>query len=290
MAEALSLDGLPRLHGQQVEISSGRWLNINHLPGSGANAATVVFFCHGGGGNQDQWRLQWRTLQAQGYSLVAWDLLGHGLSDKPGAAHAYAWEALVRDYLDILERYASARNLLVGHSFGSGLTLSAAARWQSQAPTRPLQGLLLLGTQLQRPLGKSGLLKLPVWVLELLRPRLARGFRERAWHADTDPRLVAYEEALTRHNRLDVFKALVGGARWPSLEDLESLRLPIEILAGETDGLTPVEAGRALHRQLPGSRFEVLACGHQLMLEKPAQVNERLLALLQAGTSSVAHG
>lgn len=298
MTDVLSFDGLPRLQGQRIEISSGRWLNISHLPGHGAGAATVVFFCHGGGGNQDQWRLQWRALQAQGYSLVAWDLLGHGLSDKPKDPGAYAWDLLVDDYLRIVERYAGARNLLVGHSFGSGLTLSAAAQWQVEAP---LHGLLLLGSQLQRPLANSPLLKLPAWVLELLRSRLAKGFRAAAWHPETDPQLVAYEEALTRANRLDVFKALVAGARWPTLDQLARLAplaplaqptqparpgsapLAIHILAGETDGLTPPAAGRALHEHLPGSQFEVLGCGHQLMLEKPGAVNGHVLALLANG-------
>ncbi|MBD1552622.1 alpha/beta fold hydrolase [Pseudomonas typographi] len=280
MVEARSFDGLPRLHGQWVELSPGRRLNITHQPGSGINADTVVFFCHGGGGNQDQWRLPWRALQGLGYSLVAWDLLGHGLSDKPDAPEAYRWAALVDDYLRIVERYAGTRNVLVGHSFGSGLTLSAAAHWQEQARQPALSALLLLGSQLQRPLGKSPLLSLPVWLLALARPLLAKGFRERAWHPSTDPRLVAYEESLTRHNRLAVFKALVAGAQWPSVQALASLHLPIHILAGETDGLTPPEAGRALHEHLPGSQFEVLACGHQLMLEQPGEVTDRLLALL----------
>lgn len=125
--------------------------------------------------------------------------------------------------------------------------------------------------------------------MEVLRRCLAKGFRERARRADTEPRLVSCEEALPRHNRLDVFKATVGGARWPSLEDLESLQLPIGILAGETDDLTPVEAGRALHRQLPRWSFEVLACRHLLMLAKRAEGNQLFLASVQAGVSSLAH-
>lgn len=276
MVDALSFDGLPRIHGRRLEVSPGRWLNISHLQGSGVNAETVVFFCHGGGGNQDQWRLAWRALATQGYSLVAWDLLGHGLSDKPRSAQAYAWSALVDDYLQVLERHAGPRNLLVGHSFGSGLTLSALLQWQARADSAQVAGVVLLGTQLHRPLIKGGITRLPVWLLRLLRPRLAKGFRERAWHPQADPALVAYEERLAANNRLDVFKALLDGAQWPSPQAIATLQVPISILAGETDGLTPPPAGQALHEHIPGSSYAVLPCGHQLMLEQPRAVIEAI--------------
>lgn len=60
-----------------------------------------------------------------------------------------------------------------------------------------------------------------------------------------------------------------------------NLRLPVRILAGDSDGLTPAERGRALHERLVDSQFEVLErCGHQLMLERPEVVNRHLRELL----------
>ncbi|KAF1072579.1 MAG: hypothetical protein GAK45_00169 [Pseudomonas citronellolis] len=273
-------ESLPLVRGQTLEIRPGRHLDVAYRRGD-VQADTVVFFAHGGGGNKDQWREQWRDLAARGYSLVAWDLLGHGASRTPRADSAYAWSELVADQVAVLQRYAGRRNVVVAHSFGTGLSLSAlAARardgWQADAA-------LLLGTQAERPLPSGKLLRLPAWALELLRPILSSGFRERAWHASADPALVAYEEKLTRRNRLHVFKALIGQAAWPGADDLAQLRLPVGILAGDSDGLTPAERGRVLHERLPGSTFEVLAeCGHQLMLERPARVNQHLQQLLSA--------
>ncbi|WP_090266068.1 alpha/beta fold hydrolase [Pseudomonas panipatensis] len=64
---------------------------------------------------------------------------------------------------------------------------------------------------------------------------------------------------------------------------LELTRLPVRILAGDSDGLTPAERARPLHELLPGSLFEVLAsCGHQLMLERPQIVTRHLRELLTA--------
>lgn len=256
------------VRGERQEIRPGRHLSIAHHRGS-AQPDTVVFFCHGAGGNKDQWRLQWQALKAEGYSLVAWDLLGHGDSATPRKATAYAWDELVADYGAILHRYAGARNLIVAHSFGTGLSLSALLT----QPVVPVEAALLLGTQLYRPVSGGGLMALPAWLLEWLRPLLAKGFRERAWHASADPALVAYEEKLTERNRLFMFKALMKHAQWPPAELIPSLTLPVSVLAGDSDGLTPTSGGQALAAQLPDATFQVLEdCGHQLMLEKPDAV------------------
>lgn len=274
MPDAFDATGLPWVQGQPVEIRPGRWLNVSRHEG-GEHRDTVVFFAHGGGGNQDQWRQQWRALAALGYSLVAWDALGHGRSAKPRQADAYAWQALVDDQRAVLARFAGQRNVIAAHSFGTGLTLSAVL----DSPVA-VQGMLLLGTQLNRPLKPGGLLRLPAWALELLRPLLSKGFRDRAWDASADPQLIAYEESLTRHNPLYVFKGLIDGARWPSAAQLASLDLPVQVLAGRSDGLTPVAGGEALARALPNARFAVLEqCGHQLMLERPEAVTAALLTL-----------
>lgn len=267
---------LPIIRGQLLEIRPNRHLSITHHIGS-TQPDTVVFCCHGAGGNKDQWRHQWQALKAEGYSLVAWDLLGHGDSAKPRRAAAYAWAELVADYLEILKRYAGGRNLIVAHSFGTGLSLSALLA----RPAVPIEAALLLGTQLHRPVTGGGLMSLPAWILEWLRPLLAKGFRERAWHATADPALVAYEEKLTERNRLYMFKALMKNLRWPDADQVPTLVLPVSVLAGDSDGLTPASGGEALARQLPNADFQVLGeCGHQLMLEKPDAVLSAFYTLL----------
>jgi len=275
MTEFQSFGHLPLVRGELLEVRPGRRLSVAHRPGK-EKAGTVVFFCHGAGGNKDQWREQWQALGEQGYSLVAWDLLGHGESDKPRRAAAYAWDELVADVVALLRRFGGERNLIVAHSFGTGLTLSALLQVNS------VSGALLLGTQLHRPLSRGGLLALPAWILELIRPVLAKGFRERAWHPSVDPRLLAYEEKLTERNRLYVFKGMIQGVQWPEAQRVAQLTLPVQVLAGDSDGLIPASGGEALARQLPDARFQVLeACGHQLMLEKPQQVLAAFEQLLQ---------
>ncbi|WP_397459187.1 alpha/beta fold hydrolase [Pseudomonas asplenii] len=114
--------------------------------------STVLFFGHGGG-HKDQWRELWQALSDQGYSLVAWDLLGHGDSEKPRRPQTYAWSELVADQLEILGRYAARRNILVAHTFGTGLGLSALLERPRRLPQVTIDGALVLSTKLHCPLG-----------------------------------------------------------------------------------------------------------------------------------------
>lgn len=270
-------ENLPRVRGESMEIRPGRRISLAHSPGH-RYPQTVVFFAHGGGGNKDQWREQWRDLEEQGYSLVAWDLLGHGDSDKPRRAEDYAWDELVADQVEVLRRFAGERNVLAAHSFGTGLSVSSLLRLQAEGQGALIDAVLLLGTQLRRPLVDGGL---PSWLVRWFRPALSKGFRERAWHADADPELIDYEERLTRNNRMDVFKAMASQASWLPEHELGRLLLPVRILSGDSDGLTPAGRARALHKRLAHSQFEVLRhCGHQVMLEKPQIVNRHLRELL----------
>ncbi|MGY4535522.1 pimeloyl-ACP methyl ester carboxylesterase [Pseudomonas sp. TE3786] len=271
---------VPVVKGQRLEVRPGRFLNVTQR--AAAAHATTLFFAHGGGGNQDQWRYLWQDPRLAEYNLVAWDLLGHGTSETPGDANAYAWDELVADQLAIYQRFAGAQNVLVAHSFGTALTLSALVKLQSQQGLDGVAGVLLLGTQLQSPKGRSPLLKLPAWLLELLRPLLAKGFRDAAWHPQTDRGLVAYEEKLTERNKLHVFKALLGQTRWIPEEELAHITVPVHILAGEGDRLTPPEGARALQQKIPEAQLTVLErTAHQLMLERPDLVIEHLLRLAQ---------
>jgi abhydrolase domain-containing protein 8 len=278
-AAQVPANAAPIIHGEPVQVRPGRVLNLAHRPGSAG--APTLFFAHGGGGNKDQWRFLWQAPQLANYHLVAWDLLGHGASETPKQAQAYAWDELVADQLAIFDRFAGDQNVFIAHSFGTALTLSSLVKLAEQQRLSQVTSVLLLGTQLQSPRGRNPLLKLPTWVLQLLRPLLAKGFRDAAWHPQTDPGLIAYEEKLTERNQLHVFKALLNQTRWIPEADLQQLHVPIQILAGEGDRLTPPEGGRVLHEKLPDSRFAVLErTAHQLMLERPDAVLDYLLGLL----------
>lgn len=263
--------------GTPVEVRPGRSLSLSVYDG-GERADTAVFLCHGAGGNKNQWRNQWRLLTSLGYRVIAWDFAGHGETRSPRQAPVYAGAELVADYLTIVERYGAARNILVGHSYGSRLTLCVLIALQAQGRLSRIDRAMLLGAPPPiRTLGLGPIATWPLPLLVLMRPLLSRNFNKLAWHESADPALVRYEDLQTRGNSLFMMKALMTQTAALDTTALAHLDLPVLLVAGAQDGLTPPAGAEALARFLPDTRLEVLeACGHQIMLEKPAETNALL--------------
>lgn len=94
----------------------------------------VVILLHGLGGTAQSWELVARHLGATGFQLIALDMRGHGLSEKP--SQGYSLSTFSRDLCDLVEHSGAKRCVLVGHSLGGYLALEYASRYanESQAP------------------------------------------------------------------------------------------------------------------------------------------------------------
>ena len=267
------------LGGTLEEIRPGRRL---HVAVRDVGADTTLFFLHGAGGNKEHWRLLWRALHDVGCNLVAWDAVGHGRSPRSRREADYAGVELVADAHAIFERHRTARNILVGHSYGTRIALALLLQGVAidglvlvgPPPAGPLSGRRLLG-------GVLGMLPLPL--LELARPLLAEVFRRRAWHPDTDPALVRAEQHAARGNRLWMMQALLSTAPVLDPERLQALRLPIVVLAGEQDGIVPPDAVAGLVALMPVAELRRVArCGHQIMLERPDETERAIRDVILA--------
>lgn len=253
-----------------LEIRPGRKLSVAvHEPAS-PNGVTL-FFCHGAGGAKNQWRAQWAAFAGSGCKLVAWDFPGHGESPAPRQASVYAGAELVADYRVLFEQHRGTRNILIAHSLGTRLTLALLL----EMGVSSVESAVLLGAPPPAFGARSNpIASWPLPVLWLMRPMLHAGFAKSAWSPAADPALIAFEQKETEGNTLFMMQSLMRGAVALDAARLSELTLPIRILAGDADGLTPAAGGQALAETLPNASFRTLAgCGHQIMLEKPAETN-----------------
>ena len=268
------------LGGSFVEVRPGRTLHAAVL---NKGAQISLFFLHGSGGNKEQFRFLWEELEDEPLNLIAWDAPGHGASPDLPAPTAYAGTELLADANALIVRHGAARNILVAHSLGTRIALAALA----EAPER-FAGAVLLGPPPPQmaPAGKGALFgpvlgRLPLPVLELLKPLLARRFKSLAWAKGADPALVAHEQQVAKRNTLFVMQSLFAGLLVLDPAQLTAIRTSVRILAGAEDGLTPPAAAQALAAVLPAARLTVLpGTGHQIMLEQPEQTLAAIRAAL----------
>jgi len=104
-----------------------------------AGSGSSIIFTHGLGDSASTWDEQVAHLSKR-FSVLRWDLLGHGQSEKPEESEAYSREVAYADLQSVL---ASTQGdvVLAGHSFGGYLSMCRAIR-----EPEGVRGLVLIAT------------------------------------------------------------------------------------------------------------------------------------------------
>src|SRR3989338_4944959 len=82
-----------------------------------------LVFVHGIGGDLNVWKKKRKFFHKKGFSTLAIDLRGRGLSDKPDFIESYGLECSAKDIQGILKKEKITRFILIGHSFGGMVTI-----------------------------------------------------------------------------------------------------------------------------------------------------------------------
>jgi pimeloyl-ACP methyl ester carboxylesterase len=98
------------------------------------------------------------------------------------------------------------------------------------------------------------------------------------------PALVSYVERMNSLTSTDTvaryLRTINSHARYPALRTLS--RLPVLVIAGEQDVITPLSHSEEIARLLPDATFVTIPeAGHVVMLEQADLVNDALFALLE---------
>ena len=93
---------------------------------SGRAGAPAVLLLHGWGASTYMWRSWFAPLAAMGYRVLAADLPGHGLSDKPEDPSSYQLASLVQVVRDLLDAERLDRADVVAQSMAGTIALELA--------------------------------------------------------------------------------------------------------------------------------------------------------------------
>ncbi|MGW0560383.1 alpha/beta fold hydrolase [Streptomyces sp. NPDC003016] len=279
------------------------------LFGRRSPAPVTVVFSHGFCLSQDSWHFQRAALRGV-VRTVHWDQRSHGRSARGAAQErgvAIDIEQLGRDLKAVVDAAAPEGPLvLVGHSMG-GMTMMALADQFPELIRERVVGAVFVGTSS----GKLGEVNfgLPVAGVNAVRRVLPRVLRalgsqaeivERGRRAtadlfaglvkrysfgskDVDPAVARFAERLIEATPIDVVAAF-----YPAFTDhdkAEALEVfaevPVLVLAGDKDLVTPSEHSEGIARLLPDAELVMVPdAGHLVMLEHPEMVTDRLADLL----------
>ncbi|MFF6875547.1 alpha/beta fold hydrolase [Streptomyces sp. NPDC012474] len=280
------------------------------LFGRKSPAPVTVVFSHGYCLSQDSWHFQRAALRGV-VRTVHWDQRSHGRSGR-GVAQTrddepVTIEQLGRDLKAVIDAAAPEGPLvLVGHSMG-GMTVMALADQYPELIRERVVGVAFVGTSSGRlgevnyglPVaGVNAVRRVLPGVLKALGQRaelvekgrratadLFAGVIKRYSFAsrDVDPAVARFAERMIESTPIDVVAEY-----YPAFNDHDKTEalvhfadLPVLVLAGVQDLVTPSEHSEAIADLLPDAELVLVPdAGHLVMLEHPEVVTDRLADLL----------
>lgn len=284
-----------------------------------AGGAPVVFV-HGTGAWSEIWRGTMRALAGAGYRAIALDMPPFGYSSRPANAD-YGDDAQARRILGALGALQVERATLVGHSFGGRPTMQATFLAPQRLERLVLVDAALdltrgcagedvrgCGVALQtsfpasEPVGPwpvRAVLGAPplrdaVVATTLSNPRLTPWLLSKLV-SNRDAAVTPERVAMLQRpfvvdgwtHGLGEWLAPFATTRTSSMATDRSryatLGMPVLVLWGARDSLTPISQGEDLVRLIPGARWEVLPrAGHIPAIEDEASFDAALVQFLRA--------
>lgn len=264
-----------------------------------AGSGPLVLLVHGiyAGASAYEFRKLFPLL-ARRHRVVAFDLLGCGLSDKPRLA--YGAELFVEQIVDALDAFGDEPAAVVGSSLGAAFAIRAATRATGRvARLAAICPTGLGGTLDKGPTGRgaaiTALFRAPVVgeaAFNALASRASiRWFLERQTYADPShctPEIVDHYYAVTHQpGARYVPAAFVGGALDCDLaRDLPFLEVPLQVLWGEkAPSISPLASANEFLRLARDARLATFASSGLLPHEEePDAVDGALESFLSPVT------
>jgi pimeloyl-ACP methyl ester carboxylesterase len=266
-----------------------------HVVEAGPADGPLLILLHGFPEFWWAWRHQITPLAEGGFRVVASDLRGYNLSDKPKGMSAYRLDLLAADVLALADSYGADRFRLVGHDWGGVVAWSVAARRPDRVDRLVIMDAphpdILTSQALKHPLQALrsfyvALFQLP-WLPETALAAfdfaaLRRAMKASARRDTFEPgSLDSYAQAWAHPGSLTAMLNYYRALRGPRVGEPARIAPPTLILWGERDSFLREHVARASLDLCDDGRLTIVAgATHWLHLEEPRRVNAEIIAFL----------
>ena len=274
-----------------------------HYAESGSSNDLVILL-HGFPEFWYSWRHQLTAL-GERYHVVAPDLRGYNLSDKPSRVEDYRIEVLVEDVIGLIEHFGARQAAIVGHDWGAGVAWAVAQKHPErvsklavlQVPPAAAWRANLTLKQLQRSwyMFFFQLPRVPEWLMGRNNFRaLERTFTETVIRKGsfTDKDIKRYKDALRQpgaltaalnYYRANVFRLMSSRPKGGENASRGRIRVSTLFIFGEQDfAILPATVqGIARYVDAPYREVRIADSGHWVQNEAVDEVNSVLIDFLK---------
>ena len=242
----------------------------------------AVLLLHGYPFNRSMWREQTEALSAN-YRVVTPDL--RGLGETTTTQEAATIEEMAEDVAALMDELEIKRVTLGGLSMGGYIAFAFYRKYFLR-----VRALILADTRPQADTdeGRRNRLEQAEKILKDGMPSIAEDFLKKVLTTETlseKPQVRERVREMILSTRPEGAAAALHAraARRDQTDLLPEIIAPTLILVGSNDALTPSQDAEAMHRQIGGSRLEIIeGASHLSNLEQPLAFNRALSDFLDA--------
>lgn len=254
-----------------------------------AGNGPVLVLVHGIAGFLEEWEPSIRIL-CRKFRVVALDLPGHGLSDKPDVQ--YTLDFLTDCLKDFISAICPGKVYLAGHSLGGAVCLNLVTRYP-----RLVERLILVNSVFVKiplfirfctfPFLQRIRLKVPFFAVKATSRRsffkkeqISAQWLELAWRYINEPGATRVMFSVLNSNIS--LSGLKREAADPVIRALNNIDIPVLVLFGNRDRIIPNMNSLLLHQSIKGSIcVEVKNCGHELQYDSCDIFCENVLKFIE---------
>lgn len=242
----------------------------------GPIGAPVIIFIHGFPFNKSMWNTQIEALK-NNFHVIAYDVRGHGNSDSGDSD--FSIDLFVSDLLSFMNVLKINNTILVGLSMGGYIALNAVENY----PDR-FDALILSDTQCvaDTPEVKEKRMN----AIEAIRKSGVENYAD-----ESIKNLFAPESFTTRKEEVADIREMIVKTSGESLcstllalsirnetcSKLAEIKVPVLILVGKEDKITPPAAAQLMHEKIKNSSLHIIDhAGHLSNMENPNEFNDQL--------------
>jgi pimeloyl-ACP methyl ester carboxylesterase len=272
-----------------VEIS-GAWLRVRDTPARVEDAQGIpVIMVHGYGSRLESWAAVQPPL-ALARRVVSYDQRGFGMSERPVGKYGPAAHAT--DLLRLMDALNIPRAVVVGHSYGGGVALQAALRAPERVAALVLVDAFAMAEQVPPTFRWARVPVLGEFIFatqfkEVVGEKYVLAFHDKERFSSAEA-IDEFRGNMLKPGALYASLEVVRGMDYAPVQDsYKTLPMPITLLWGEDDRVTPLSAGHTLAALVDSSDMVVLPrCGHVPLWERP----QATLSVLQRVVRDVDEG
>ena len=273
------------MESQQIELSTGARVFVARK----GRGKELVVFLHAVGADHTMWYHQMEALDDDRYTIVAYDLRGHGRSafdiENTMVREAVSIGGFAKDTISLIEKLGFRRAHLVGLSMGGVVALEVFKRRSDI-----VQSLALANTAASFPDAEQN----SAWMQKRIeRMSMADNARELVSKMfgpdaprDVIERAVQIEGAKSHHIYIASYNSLLHADYRRMIEMID---VPVLLIGGSADSFTPSEPNlTSLQASIPTAELvDIAGAGHYSNLDHPAEFSRAIRAhLLRARTET----